>query len=440
MPIKGMRVAAMLAATAALTVAACGGEDSPPDTSGASSGGSSEPVALKVGVLPIADLAPLYLGMDQGFFKEENLTIEPAVAEGGAAVVPAVMSGDNQIGFSNVTSIMNGTAQNLPLKPIAAGVAGASTEDEAWDALLAPKGGVTDLKQLEGKKVSVNTLKNLPEVAVRNSLEKAGVDLSKVEFVEIPFPDVPAALEAKRVDAAFAVEPFVGASVAAGATPLAAPFEQLAPDLTIAEYFTTEQYAKENADVVAARRRRTSPRWGAWRTSARTRCRWTSSPSSPSRGTTRRGNMASRSPTASRPPTSRSIPDTGFVKLLKHWCVEDSAPDQPDARRRADPRRRGAGHRRGALRGVPLRPRTASSSTGNIADYLVPMGGRVPDSSGAVETPTRAVRPRREGRRTRPGTAGAPAAVMNAINDALAAPERARDGPCPSRPSASCRR
>ena len=27
MPIKGMRVAAMLAATAALTVAACGGED-----------------------------------------------------------------------------------------------------------------------------------------------------------------------------------------------------------------------------------------------------------------------------------------------------------------------------------------------------------------------------------------------------------------------------
>ena len=76
------------------------------------------------------------------------------------------------------------------------------------------------------------------------------MDVSKVEFVEIPFPDVPAALEAKRVDAAFAVEPFVGASMAAGATKLAEPFEELAPDLTIAEYFTTEQYAKENPDVV----------------------------------------------------------------------------------------------------------------------------------------------------------------------------------------------
>jgi NitT/TauT family transport system substrate-binding protein len=242
-------LAAGFAATA-LTVAACGGDDNTATPASGDSAKSGKPVTLKVGVLPIADLAPLYLGMDQGFFKAENLTIKPAVAEGGAAVVPAVMSGDNQIGFSNVTSIMNGKAQNLPLKPLAAGVAGAATPDKAWDALLAPKGGVTDLKQLEGKKVSVNTLKNLPEVAVRNSLEKAGVDVSKVEFVEIPFPDVPAALEAKRIDAAFAVEPFVGASTAVGATKLAAPFEELAPDLTIAEYFTTEKYASQNADVV----------------------------------------------------------------------------------------------------------------------------------------------------------------------------------------------
>ena len=188
--------------------------------------------------------------MDQGFFKEEQLTIEPAVAEGGAAVVPAVMSGDNQIGFSNVTSLMIASEKNLPLKPIASGVNGAASVDEAWDALLSPKGGVTDIKELAGKKVSVNTLKNLPEIAVRNSLDTAGVDSSKVEFVEIPFPDVPAALDSKRVDAAFAVEPFVGASVAAGAKSLAAPFEEVAPDLTVAQYFTTEKYAQENPEVV----------------------------------------------------------------------------------------------------------------------------------------------------------------------------------------------
>ena len=59
-----------------------------------------------------------------------------------------------------------------------------------------------------------------------------------------------AALESKRVDAAFAVEPFVGSALAAGATKLAEPFEELAPNLTIAEYFTTEKYAQENAEVI----------------------------------------------------------------------------------------------------------------------------------------------------------------------------------------------
>ena len=35
---------------------------------------------LKVGVIPIADVAPLYVGIDQGFFKDEKLTIKPQLA------------------------------------------------------------------------------------------------------------------------------------------------------------------------------------------------------------------------------------------------------------------------------------------------------------------------------------------------------------------------
>src|SRR5262245_35081176 len=96
--------AATLAA-AAITVAACGGSNEEP-AGAAKTAEAAKPVTLTVGVLPIGDLAPLYLGMDKGFFEEEQLTIKPAVAEGGAAVVPAVMSGDDQIGFSNVTSLM----------------------------------------------------------------------------------------------------------------------------------------------------------------------------------------------------------------------------------------------------------------------------------------------------------------------------------------------
>ena len=48
--------------------------------------------------------------------------------------------------------------------------------------------------------------------------------------------------------------------------------------------------------------------------------------------------------------------DTGFVKLLRHWVVEDCGTHHQSATgRRADPGRRGAGPRRGAVREMHLR-------------------------------------------------------------------------------------
>ena len=91
-----MSVKTLLLALACATALVACGDDEP-------SGGSG-PTKLKVGVIPIADVAPLYLGIEKGFFKEESLEIEPVLAEGGAAIVPAVISGANQIGFSNATS------------------------------------------------------------------------------------------------------------------------------------------------------------------------------------------------------------------------------------------------------------------------------------------------------------------------------------------------
>jgi carbon-monoxide dehydrogenase large subunit len=57
---------------------------------------------------------------------------------------------------------------------------------------------------------------------------------------------------------------------------------------------------------------------------------------------------------------------------------------------------------------------------GNMADYLVPMSGEMPDIVCAhVESPTRQSQLGAKGV-GEAGTAGAPGAVMNAVNDALA--------------------
>jgi NitT/TauT family transport system substrate-binding protein len=220
---------------------------------GSGSTAKGEAATLKVGVIPIADVAPLYVGMKQGFFKQEKLTIKPQLAEGGAQIVTSTVSGDYQIGFSNTTSLIIAGSKKLPIKIIAQGVLGAAkpTPDQAWDAVLVKKGSdIHSPKDLEGKTVSVNTLQNVGPLTINTALKKRGVDYKKVKYLEVPFPDANAALQAGRIDAAWVVEPFVSQGKAQGSTPLLFPYEETAPNLTVATYFATDQYISGNQDVV----------------------------------------------------------------------------------------------------------------------------------------------------------------------------------------------
>jgi carbon-monoxide dehydrogenase large subunit len=113
-------------------------------------------------------------------------------------------------------------------------------------------------------------------------------------------------------------------------------------------------------------------------------------------------------------------PDTGFVKLLKHWAVEDCGrvlnPMLVDEQMRGAIVQ-GIG---GALFEECLYDDQGLMLNANMADYLVPMSAEMPDIEVAhVMTPTRSSKLGAKGA-GEAGTAGAPAAVMNAINDAIA--------------------
>ncbi len=112
--------------------------------------------------------------------------------------------------------------------------------------------------------------------------------------------------------------------------------------------------------------------------------------------------------------------DTGFVKLLKHWAVEDCGrvinPMLVDEQMRGAIVQ-GIG---GALFEECLYDTDGTLRNGNMADYLVPMAAEMPDIVVShVQSPTKSSLLGAKGA-GEAGTAGAPAAVMNAINDALA--------------------
>ena len=113
-------------------------------------------------------------------------------------------------------------------------------------------------------------------------------------------------------------------------------------------------------------------------------------------------------------------PETGFVKLLKHWAVEDCG-------RVINPMLVNEQVRGAIVQGIGgvlfeecLYDDSGLLRNGSMADYLVPMANEMPDIEVAhVETPTQSSKLGAKGA-GEAGTAGAPGAVQNAINDALA--------------------
>ena len=239
--------AAAAAALAAVLLAACGSSETP--ESGATGDAAADNV--KVGVIPIVDVAPLYLGIKQGFFSDRGMNVTTEAGQGGAAIVPGVVSGQFQFGFSNVTSLIIARSKGVPLKIVAAG--NSSTGEAGKDfseVLVKADSPIQSAKDLAGKTVAINTLKNIGDTTIRQSIRKAGGDPTAVKFVELPFPDMPAALQEGRVDAVWVVEPFVTIARDQGARIVASNLVDTSPDTQIAAYFTSEQLQQQDPDLV----------------------------------------------------------------------------------------------------------------------------------------------------------------------------------------------
>lgn len=211
--------------------------------------GNLEITDLTVGVLPIVDVAPLYLAIDKGYFAEEGLTVTPQIGQGGAAIVAATVSGDFDIGFSAYTSFFQAQEAGIELRILAEanravpGFAGIYvTSDSA----------ITSPADLVGATVSVPTVNSISPLTLNAVLDDMGIDYSGVNYLEIPFPEIIPNLEQGNVDAIFTVEPFTTFAASAGHVSVLDPFSGPTDGLPVAGYAVTREFAAANPNTVAA--------------------------------------------------------------------------------------------------------------------------------------------------------------------------------------------
>lgn len=240
---------AIVAATLVLSACSAGGTSDDK----AASPDIATPITIHVAETAGVPSAFLNYGVQQGFFEKEGLDLVVATGAGGAAAIPGIISGTTEFAGSNIVSVVLAKSKGLPLQIVAPGTFAADTTDNAWSAILVSKDSpIQKPADLAGKTIAVNTLQNIGDVTIKASLEKLGVDVSGIKFIELGFPDMLAALANGNTDAVWEIEPFLTSGQAAGDRAVLWPYVQAQPGLMIGSFAASDDYIAKNPKVIEA--------------------------------------------------------------------------------------------------------------------------------------------------------------------------------------------
>ncbi|HEY0641045.1 MAG TPA: ABC transporter substrate-binding protein [Pseudonocardiaceae bacterium] len=207
-----LRPIVALLAVPLLALSACGGDSEPEQQAQNAGGGALEKTRIVVGTVPVLGVAPLYIALEKGYFKEEGLDVEARIYASGALSLPALIKGEIDLVFSNYISMFKAQAEGAgKLRVIAEG---SSSAANSFGVYVMPNSTIREAKDLAGKKIGVNARGNIATVLTNESLTSAGVDINTINYVDVPFPDMGAALSRGDIDAAFLAEPFITANSA----------------------------------------------------------------------------------------------------------------------------------------------------------------------------------------------------------------------------------
>jgi len=232
----------------AAAAAACAGHGSPAGTAGA---GGPEKRDLVVAVVPAEANAGLYIAQARGLFTKAGLhvTIKPVVSAG--AVIPAMRHGGVDVAGGGYVSYIAADAAGIAKMRILA--AGFALGPHVNEIIALPRAHIQSPAELKGKTIAINQLGSVGNGLTYRALAPYGITPGQVHLVAMPFPAMPAALAAGKIDAAYETEPFVTEAVKMyGALAVADMDSGAAQDFPLTGYAVLASWAARYPHTAAA--------------------------------------------------------------------------------------------------------------------------------------------------------------------------------------------
>lgn len=235
---------------------------------GAASAATMAPLGAQPALMPVNIATPggdsfaePFFGTDMGFFAKAGFDPKISVMNNAGAVVAAVAGGTIDIGLGDIVGISDAIEHGIPLVVFAG--AGLYLSSDPTTLLCVDRDSpFSSAKDLNGKTVAIVTLVGLAAASTKAWLANNGADISTISFIEMPQPEMRAALRRGAIAAATISEPFLS-NAKNDVRPFGKPYDAVASRFLISQWITTRTWLANN-QAAAKRFTRAIYQTAAW--------------------------------------------------------------------------------------------------------------------------------------------------------------------------------
>ncbi|MEO5534512.1 MAG: ABC transporter substrate-binding protein [Pseudolysinimonas sp.] len=246
------RWSGIVAAAASLALlTACG---TGPDIGGnaGATPGAPEKSSLTIAINPSTQFAPLYYGIQEGIFEAHGLKLDIVPQTDIAAIVSGLASGTYDFGFATVVHVVTANANGIPIRAVTTIEGQIQADDSGTVTIASAASGITGFGDLAGKRVATVGLSSHNTLTMWELADRAGVDTTTIQLVQLPFGQMAAALANGDVDAAVMQWPFAGDAIKAGGVELGYNNRELFEGSSTTLFNTSQSFIDQNPNTVQA--------------------------------------------------------------------------------------------------------------------------------------------------------------------------------------------
>jgi NitT/TauT family transport system substrate-binding protein len=208
----------------------------------------AQTTTVRFGTAAVESYALALYAADRGAFKAAGLDVQVTTMSGGGAVMAALAGGALDLACANLGAQANAHIRGVPIAMIAPGGL-YSTNAPTTVLAVAKNAPLRSARDLNGKTVAVSTLRDLQQASVMSWSDANGCDSGTLKFIEMPVPEMAAALGAGRIDAATLLEPSLTAA-RGDIRVLGKCYDAIAKTLMITAHLGMTDYLSKNATAV----------------------------------------------------------------------------------------------------------------------------------------------------------------------------------------------